>query len=282
MSTAITPAIRAMTRADLDRAIEWAAAEGWNPGLADGDAFYAADPGGFLMATVDGAPAACISVVRYGVNFGFLGFYIARPEWRGRGVGFALWQAGMARLEGRVVGLDGVVAQQDNYRKSGFAFAHRDIRHEGVVTAAAPRDPRLVRIDARHLAAIQAYDRGFFAAPRDGFVADWTAKGGRTAFALVDGALRGYGVIRACRRGHKIGPLFAETPAEADLLFRALAATVPGETVILDPPEPNAEALALAARHGLQPSFETARMYRGSAPALPLERTYGITTMELG
>jgi hypothetical protein len=47
-------------------------------------------------------------------------------------------------------------------------------------------------------------------------------------------------------------------------------------------PEPNAGAIALADRHGLKPSFEVARMYRGPAPDLPLERIFGITTFELG
>ena len=36
-------AIRPMRRADLDIAIDWAAAEGWNPGLDDAEAFLAAD-----------------------------------------------------------------------------------------------------------------------------------------------------------------------------------------------------------------------------------------------
>jgi phosphoglycolate phosphatase-like HAD superfamily hydrolase len=47
-------------------------------------------------------------------------------------------------------------------------------------------------------------------------------------------------------------------------------------------PEPNAAAVALAERHGLQPVFETARMYRGPAPSEPLTRIYGVTTFELG
>lgn len=33
--------IRSMTRPELDLCIQWAAAEGWNPGLHDADAFYA-------------------------------------------------------------------------------------------------------------------------------------------------------------------------------------------------------------------------------------------------
>ena len=38
---------------------------------------------------------------------------------------------------------------------------------------------------------------------------------------------------------------------------------------------------ALAARHGLRPVFETARMCAGGMLALPLDRIYGITTFEL-
>jgi hypothetical protein len=34
--------VRPATRAELDRMVDWAAAEGWNPGLADADPFWAA------------------------------------------------------------------------------------------------------------------------------------------------------------------------------------------------------------------------------------------------
>ena len=163
--------IRPMARRDIDVALEWAAAEGWNPGLADADAFLGTDPEGFLMAWHGQERAACISVVAYGDAYGFLGFYIAAPAFRGRGFGWATWQAGMARLGGRVVGLDGVVAQQDNYRKSGFALAHRNVRYEGLSRADMPADPRLARIGQGILPSIVAYDRAFFAAPRDAFVA---------------------------------------------------------------------------------------------------------------
>lgn len=272
-----------MSRAELDIAVDWAAAEGWNPGLADADVFLSTDPGGFLMAFAGEEPAACISVVAYGNSFGFLGFYIAAPAFRGRGIGWRLWQAGMGRLAGRTIGLDGVVAQQDNYRKSGFALAHRNVRFSGVARADMPADPRLARIGQGILPSVQAYDRAFFPAPRDAFVGRWTREGGRTGWCLVeDGTVRGYGVIRPCRQGYKIGPLFADDARDADLLFRALACGVKGEEISLDPPEPNDEAVALAERHDLSPVFETARMYRGDAPDLPLDRIFGITTFELG
>lgn len=275
--------IRAMARTDLDVAVDWAAAEGWNPGIDDAEAFLATDPGGFLMAFAGDRPAASISVVAYGNTFGFLGFYIAAPAFRGQGIGWQLWQAGMGRLAGRTVGLDGVVSQQDNYRKSGFALAHRNVRYAGIARADMPLDPRLARIGQGILPSILAYDRAFFPAPRDGFVGRWTRGGGRNGWCLVeDGEIRGYGVIRPCRQGHKVGPLFAEDPRDADVIFRALASTVKGQEIVLDPPEPNDEAIALAERHDLSPVFETARMYRGPDPGLPLDRIFGITTFELG
>jgi hypothetical protein len=51
--------------------------------------------------------------------------------------------------------------------------------------------------------------------------------------------------------------------------------------VILDVPEPNEAAMRLAERLGLAQVFETARMYAGPAPALDLNRIYGIPSFEL-
>lgn len=273
--------IRPMTQADVATAIAWAAAEGWNPGLADAGPFRAEDADGFLMGWLGDRPVASISVIRYGTGFGFLGFYICLPEHRGQGHGLALWRAGMARLEGRVVGLDGVVDQQASYAKSGFVLAHRNIRFGGVVAVEAPDDPRLVTPDDP--SAIIRLDGAFFPAPRARFLAAWLGAPGHLVRALVeDGGITGYGVLRPCREGAKIGPLFAASEADAETLFRALAARAPAGPVFLDPPEPNAAALRLAERHGLSPVFETARMYRGPAPALPLDRIFGITSFELG
>jgi GNAT superfamily N-acetyltransferase len=275
--------IRVMTRQDLDLAIDWAAAEGWNPGLNDAECFQAADPAGFLMGRLGDEPIASISVVRYAGTFGFLGLYIVRPDRRGRGFGHRLWRAGMDSLADRTVGLDGVVAQQENYRKSGFALAHRNVRFGGTPQVAAPRNECLQRVGPAIVDAVLAYDRPFFPAPREAFLRCWLKPEARDAIAFVeDGIIKGYGVIRACRSGSKIGPLFADGEREADLLFRALASEANGDAVFLDLPEPNQAAVRLAARYGLSPVFETARMYRGPGPDLPLSRTYGISTFELG
>ncbi len=277
--------IRSMSQGDLATAIGWAREEGWNPGHEDLEPFYAADPGGYFMGHVGEEPVSCISAVRYGDDYGFIGFYICKPEVRGKGLGLQIWQHAMAHLEGRTIGLDGVVDQQENYKKSGFALCHRNIRQSGLSMVDTPLDPRLSPLGHGLFLSAHDYDRPFYPGPRADFLKVWTSPSSstRSGFAFVeDGKVKGYGVIRQCHEGFKIGPLFADTPEIADILFRALADQVKGQTVILDTPETNADALKLAERYELSPSFETARMYRGTAPDLPMHRTYGITTFELG
>ena len=276
--------IRSMALDEMAIALDWAAAEGWNPGLHDAPCFHAADPGGFLLGLLDGEPVATISVVRYGADAGFLGFYIVKPAFRGRGLGLGIWQAGMERLAGRQVGLDGVPAKQDNYRTSGFTLAWRNVRHEGPGGGEAPRDERIVALDTLAFEAVRSYDQPFFPADRSAFLCRWLRLPGSTALGYVEGGtLKGYGVLRRCRDGHKIGPLFADDPQIADRLFAALAASAePGATVALDTPESNPQAIALARRHGMKAVFETAGMYTGPAPALPMDRFYGVTSYELG
>lgn len=276
--------ISTMSRAELDIALDWAAREGWNPGLQDGDSYFAADPHGFLLGRVGDAPVATISVVRYG-DFGFLGFYIVHPEWRGRGHGWRLWQAGMMRLKGCNVALDGVVAQQDNYRKSGFGLAWRNMRFEGFSDGAVgARDARIVPLATVPFEDFAAWDRAFFPADRPAFRRAWIAQPGATALGILeDGRLVGHGVIRPCRTGWKIAPLCAERPEPAEALFDALIARVPaGEPYYLDVPETNPAAVALAQRKSMKLCFETARMYTGPAPELPVERIFGITSFEIG
>lgn len=279
--------IRTMSRSDLATVLDWAAAEGWNPGVFDSEAFHAVDPEGFLIGEVDGEPACSISVVEYGPDFGFLGLFIVKPEFRGRGYGRQIWKAGLARLGARTVGLDGVVAQQERYAQEGFVTAHRTIRLSGRVQAGEVSSTALVELHHGRPVGLWGmcaiYDKPLFPGDREIFLRAWLYPPGRRTLAYVaDSVVRGYGSIRRCVEGFKIGPLFADSPEIAERLFSGLVARHHGELVSLDVPEPNAAATALAERHGLAPSFEVARMYKGTMPELPLDRIFGMTTFELG
>jgi ribosomal protein S18 acetylase RimI-like enzyme len=273
--------VRVMTPSDRELAAEWAAREGWNPGLADSASFTSADAGGFLIGELDGTPAATISVVNYDSGFAFLGFYIVRPDLRGRGYGWRLWQAGMAHAAARTVGLDGVLAQQENYRKSGFMLAYRNVRFGGEM--AAPVSPATVALASVPFAAVEEDDATVFPAARASFLRAWISAPGHIGRALLnEGRLRAWGVIRPCRKGCKIGPLVADDVEGAKRIATALIAAVGGGEIFLDVPEPNGQAVALARALGLAPVFETARMYTGPIRAIRLERVFGITTFELG
>src|SRR6266581_3265529 len=202
--------IRTMRPDEISIAVNWAAAEGWNPGLADDACFAAADPQGFLIGELDGAPAATVSCVNYGASFAFLGFYIVREDLRGRGYGLRTWNAAIAHAGPRVIGLDGVVAQQQNYRMSGFELAYANVRYGGAVAAPDRPQADVVELSEVPLATVEACDAIVFPAPRTAFLRAWINAPGHVGRALLRaGKLVAWGVIRPCRNGFKIGPLVA-------------------------------------------------------------------------
>ena len=277
------PRIRTMRPEEIAIAVDWAAAEGWNPGLADAACFASVDADGFLIAELDGAPAATVSCVNYGAGFAFLGFYIVRADLRGRGYGLRIWNAAMAHAGARVIGLDGVVAQQPNYKKSGFGLAYANVRYGGTVALPNPPQASILALGEVPLASVEAYDSTVFPASRAAFLRAWIDAPGHIGRALLrDGRLAAWGVIRPCRTGRKIGPLFADDRGAAEAVLAALLAGSGSGELFLDVPSVNRDAVALAQDLGLAPVFETARMYTGAIPALRLERVFGVTSFELG
>lgn len=273
--------IRRMDRRDIDLVIEWAAIEGWNPGIHDGECFYNSDPDGFFIGDLSGEPIGCISAVAYDDSFGFLGLYIVKPEFRGKGFGIRLWNAALAYLGNRNIGLDGVLARQEDYERSGFTLAYKNRRYAGIIEGKVGDNiTDLKKISFRD---ILAYDSRIFPAPRPKFLQSWIARPDAGAYGYIAGGkIAGYGVIRKCRVGYKIGPLFADNQEAADDLFHALASRASGAPLFLDVPETNMASISMAERHGMHIVFETVRMYRKKPYLSRLNRVFGVTTFELG
>ncbi|MGE4500767.1 MAG: GNAT family N-acetyltransferase [Hydrogenovibrio sp.] len=276
--------IKTMTRKEIDIAIDWAAKEGWNPGLYDADCYFSADQNGFLIGFLGDEPIAVISVIKYGDSFGFIGFYIVKPEYRGKGYGIQIWNEGLKYLEGVNIGLDGVVTQQENYKKSGFKLAYRNIRYEGVGGGQHSKNPDIIELSELPFETIDGYDQPFFPVNRSQFIKSWINQPECHSLGMMqNGKLAGYGVIRKCRNGYKIGPLYADNMALAESLFLALKSkTNSSEPIFLDTPEVNQAAIELAEINNMKVSFETARMYRGDFPDIPTNRLFGVASFEIG
>ncbi len=271
---------RRMNRKDVDIAVAWAAEEGWNPGLHDAEAFFAADPKGFFLAERNGEPVGCISAVAYDESFGFMGFYIVKKELRNRGIGMRLWDLALEYLGDRTIGGDGVVGMLEKYAQLGFRLDHRNARYESTGKELPSVLPDL---SAVHFAELERYDGRHFPAPRSAFLRSWISRPGTFGrVALENGRITGYGVIRPCARGFKIAPLFADDLKTARELFTALSGLAAGQPVFLDIPVCNGAAMELVEGLGMTRVFETGRIYRGAVPELPLNNIYGITSFELG
>ncbi len=283
--------IRPLSADELRHAVDWAGREGWNPGVHDAECFRTTDPDGYLGGFLNDEMIASVSAVNYDDTFSFLGFYIVRPEFRGSGHGWEIAKQAFARCEGRNMGLDGVVEQQDNYRNSGFTFAYNNYRFGATIEDIRPALGQVLGngitpLDAAS-EALRLYDRKLFPAPRDAFLQSWLSAPRHISRVYTeDGQIKGYATLRPCQSGYKVGPLFADDAGIAQALLASLLAAVPeehrGQQVFIDMPQPNTAAFALTSQLGLEKVFETARMYSDHEPDIDLNRIYGVTTFELG
>jgi len=273
---------------DVKLATQWAEEEGWNPGLHDAKLYYQVDTSGFFMGYLDDEPIASISVVKYDEGFGFLGFYIVKPEYRGQGYGYQLWRQALTHLDGCNIGLDGVVDQQDNYKNSGFKLAHRNIRFVrkgGVIESTEQANADNIKpLSSLEFNDVETYCAAFFPAFRNAFLKDWIKQDNSLALGYVEnGSLQGMGVIRQCASGYKIGPLFADSADIARALYLTLSGHLSeNDDIFLDVPQVNNEAVKLAEQFAMTQCFETARMYTRTEPDIQLQRTFGITSFEIG
>lgn len=275
----------------------WAAAEGWNPGLNDLSLAWSVEPQAFIALRHKNKLVAGGTVMAYDSGqSGFMGLFIVRKDYRARGLGGLLWQHRLKLLRQRLlpnapIGMDGVLDMLPFYQRGGFVFSHFDCRYEGLAKsgisagagAGAGFQSQLQALDQVPFADLLDFDTHHAAGPRETFLRAWVNQPGCIGLAdYSDQQLKGYAVLRACRHGYKIGPLFAQSPETAEKLLFALMATIPGQPLALDVPECNQAALALAELAGLRKTFACAKMYHGAMPELLQQQVFGVTSFEFG
>lgn len=272
---------------DFKTLVQWAEAEGWNPGPYDAEVYWNTDPEGFYGYYYNNELIGGGSIVSYDSEFGFMGFFIVKLEYRSIGIGKELWYQRRDTLlnrlqKGAAIGMDGVVAMQPFYEKGGFKIAFRDERYEKTGTAFTI-DKNISPIEDNDLESVLAYDKKCFGFARPQFLKPWLKLPQTKTFKYVEGgSLKGFAVVRKANTGYKVCPLFADNADIAEELYKACLNSVVGEVLYMDIPVINKGAVELIKKHKAIYAFECARMYYGNPPNIDINKIYGITTFELG
>lgn len=281
------PKLQKLDQQQLITLVDWAKAEGWNPGPYDAHVFYATDPDGHYGYFIGDEMIAGGSIVSYNGEFGFMGLFIVKPNFRGKGFGRQLWferrNLLLSRLEPEAsIGMDGVVAMQPFYRAGGFESAFIDKRFVRLGEHFS-ENIFVTPIQSNDYFDISVYDSLCFGFRRPSFLKPWLELPQTKAFKYVEnGTLKGFVVLRKATVGYKIGPLFADNYQVAEALYRACLSNALGEEVFLDIPLTNLQAIQLTSTYAAKPVFECARMCYGKQPKVDTNKIFGITTFELG
>ncbi|KAF8925993.1 hypothetical protein EDD21DRAFT_131854 [Dissophora ornata] len=311
----------------------WSIQEHWNPGSKGEDildVFYKIDPQGFFYGkilnkeTLREEIVSIVSGVRYGEDQAWVGFYIVSPNHRGHGYGIAsfhkaLEHVGHNRLS---VGLDGVMAQVENYKKSGFtSIAWQNERRNGSareLVEVQEREladqilkgtvPGLVHLsDAQvDLEQLPLIEQKYSGLKRPQFVKDWALfhthhpEQHRFGVAVLgeEGqkngkpVVLGYACVRPAESSYRVGPLYASTPEVAKQLLVKLAFEVvqaekqkPYNIPLqfdVDIPNSNKEAAKLFDGLGWNDTFPSMRMWKGKVPEHDVNGVYAVSTLEVG
>jgi hypothetical protein len=272
---------------NVEELFEWAKDEGWNPGINDAFIAFNAFPNDFIGYFIEDEMIAAGSIVNYSGEFGFMGLFIVKKEYRFNGLGNLLWHDRKSQLisklnPGASIGMDGVQSMQPFYSKGGFQKLFTDERHS-LIGERFSFSKYVKRYDEMYFEQLIAFDKFSFGFNRKTFLNYWLKNTFAKSFVFVEeDNLKGYVVIRQTVEGYKIGPLFAESKTIASELFKACLSEVEGQKVSIDIPTINETAKQLLGEFNSEIVFECARMYYPKVPKCSFHTVFGITSLEFG
>lgn len=224
----------------------------------------------------------------WGKQSASVGLVIVDPHCQGRGIGRALLQQALARLEDYSVRLHATVAGQPLYRQLGFVAVGSASQHQGTVAEAftppAPRPgTRLRPGNERDCGALTSLDRQASGLHRPQLIDLLLRQARVLVLENESGQALGFAALRPFGRGHTIGPLVCSNEGDARALSGALMARMRGEFVRLDCDSrlPFCDWLT---RQGLGEADAPVMMVRGrpwqAEAAAP--RTFGLMSQAMG
>tara|TARA_Y100001968_G_scaffold205537_1_gene188748 strand:+ start:111 stop:998 length:888 start_codon:yes stop_codon:yes gene_type:complete len=289
--------IKPLSKTDIDFVTEISRKEGFAPGIGDLSIYKNTDSQGLWVGWLNNTPIGCIAGVRYNDYYGFLGLFLVKKKYRGRGFGLQLWKKALSHLSNLpCVGLEAAPERIGDYSKWGFTISSKTTRWQWLgdgkllkesLSANDLNDFQFVEGSSIHSNAVQKFDEKRENTPRPHFLSDWLNHPAGKVIAVIDkkGKCHGFGRIRPCLlqsgEGWRIGPLMADNPMLVKILIKKLIESHPG-LIIIDAPGLNKSACNLFKDLGFESKSETFRMYRGYQPPVSMRDVYGLACLELG
>jgi hypothetical protein len=302
---------------DVQEMIDRGNRENWDQGVYDAPVFFSVDPKGFwkCISIDDGSMLSSVSGVAYSreqdarPSYGFIGYYMSRPDVRGHGFGLPIFQHAMLDLTRRgctTIGLDAVMEQVGKYEKSGFVKRYENVRYSllpgstgrSTCASGAVAGPstgiRIVPWSALPIDDLLALDARLSGVSRSIILKALMVYPGASCYAAVDGdsgSILAYGAIRESAMDWRIGPLFAPVTADGkseaaalSVLYALVAAAPADRAVVIDVPDINVVAVAVL-RDSLEAIVDARllRMYTaGPPPGMDESAVWGTTFLEIG
>lgn len=256
----------------------------------------------FYIGELNGERISCISVVKYGERFAFVGYYIVIESQRGKGYGMKTWKHALAFVGDQCnVALDGVLSMEEDYVRSGF---HRDslthrydiVTRTGLQALAKVEPPAGVKIINASLVDFQkllAYDTEVFGFDRAHLLASLIALCQECSWAAIQSdQVVGYLILRktvhVAKDGYRVAPLLADSTPIARSLFKMafefVACDSSQHIVAIDiPVQLNPESIDLAKNELTgNLALETVRMHTKGLVVVPWKKVYGFFNVEIG
>ena len=273
--------------------------EGWGPGLQDAECFMACDPTAGFVGELNGKPVCCMTMAKYGDSYAFAGSYIVNKEFRGNGHGKKIYDAAMASAKhfpsiGTIAGLNMEEINKSNGFRSLFYGAFFVFNIPTTIacfseTSITSPSVKIKRIEEVNKQALFMYDTTVFGFERHAFLSKWLRMTGSHVPVAIDseGSIVGYTVARPTfiKGSYKIGPLFADSEAVAEMLLKAvfeelLPQEKPAPVVCID--APTEKATKLCERLQGKRSLELVYMVMNDLPDACFDKWFGYTTVQFG
>ena len=275
--------IRLMTTGDLQLGLKLTHQAGWNHIEADWLRFLQLEPEGCFVAELNGNAVGTTATCVLG-RVAWITMVLVDVDSRGKGIGTALLKHSIGYLKERkveTIRLDATALGQPIYEKLGFLPEYELARCEGMapqigiaspITQATPDDfAEIIDFDTR----TTGRDRGkmllrlFEEFPEN------------VCIVRKAGSIEGFITKRPGANATQIGPCRATAFAGPMLLVDALNKSA-GESVFVDVPLDNTDAVKIVEASGLTIQRRFTRMYWGQKPADDMKTLWASSGPEKG